>query len=147
MTDDLTQQNAAQADYEARILAALNLTATPVDASPASDPVSKTPTLDAMAMQRAAIDQMGQMFRAGVSPEKWPDYIAAITLPAADALAEALALPEVKTLIDWIEAATRDTFDLPLSFDAWPEMTVGDIQDQLAKLRENADAALKGAAE
>ena len=147
MTDDLTQQNAAQADYEARILAALNLTATPVDASQAPETVSKTPALDAMAMQRAAIDQMGQMFRAGVSPEKWPDYIAAITLPAADALAEALALPEVKTLIDWIEAATRDTFDLPLSFDAWPEMTVGDIQDQLAKLRENADAALKGAAE
>ena len=105
------------------------LTPPPVDASPALDPVSKTPTLDAMAMQRAwytaGIRAAALRYRAGSGPDSW-DYFALaeaaildlltfervdppLPSPAA-ALAEAKRLPEVKALVE-AAYATLDAID------------------------------------
>ena len=108
-------------------IADIDLTPPPVDASPAPDPVSKTPTLDAMAMRRAwytaGIRAAALRYRAGSGPDSW-DYFALaeaaildlltfervdppLPSPAA-ALAEALQRPEVKALVEAAEAVIRD---------------------------------------
>jgi hypothetical protein len=97
--------------------AALDLTPTAADASPAPDPVSPTPTLDAMAMRREVVGRIklscdllalnGYAAFADRVMELIP-VVEAITLPADAALAEALALPEVKALVEAAEAVIRD---------------------------------------
>lgn len=125
-TESVLRRIAAKAN------AAIELTPTTVDDSPASDPVSKTPTLDALAMRTAALAAvanfprcqvasnirrmllMGQIdpLQGYVRKEDCLAYgaaIAALPLPDhAAALAEAMRLPEVKALVEAAEAVIRD---------------------------------------
>jgi len=120
-TESVLRRIAAKAN------AAIDLTPPPVDASQAPETVSKTPALDAMAMQRAwytaGIRAAALRYRAGSGPDSW-DYFALaeaaildlltfervdppLPSPAA-ALAEALQRPEVKALVEAAEAVIRD---------------------------------------
>jgi len=138
--------------------AALDLTPTAVDASPASDPVSKTPTLDALAIRTAAIDT-AQEIAMGLRDNEYDteaegaeDVIAALdALPSPDhaaALAEAMKLPEVKALVDVLTKVPRA---LNQSFSAgMEEREYGSAKRQAKCLefvdavRAEIDAALKG---
>ena len=119
--------------------------------APASDPVSKTPTLDAMAMRTAVLAFVDQASIASCtcgikSPNhEWhfeqcryrtlqevADRINAITLPA-DALREALQLPEVKAL------EARAAVDR-----AFAKKTADDVAYWKVRA-ERAEAAMKGA--
>ena len=138
--------------------AAIDLTPPPVDASPAPDPVSKTPALDAMAMQRAwytaGIRAAALRYRAGSGPDSW-DYFALaeaaildlltfervdppLPSPAA-ALAEALQRPEVKALVEALTLAANRLQRLAVEFVPGSHnfITVGEWADE-------ALAALKG---
>lgn len=131
---------------------------TAVDTSPAPDPVSKTPTLDAMAMQRAwytaGIRAAALRYRAGSGPDSW-DYFALaeaaildlltfervdppLPSPAA-ALAEALQRPEVKALVEALTLAANRLQRLAVEFVPGSHnfITVGEWADE-------ALAALKG---
>lgn len=97
--------------------AALDLTPPPVDASPAPDPVSKTPTLDALAMRRAAIAMCRDVAENAISVpvgrafKRMSENMVGLPMPSpADALREARQLPEVVALVE-AAYATLDAID------------------------------------
>ena len=128
--------------------AALDLTPTAVDASPAPDPGSKTPTLDAMAMRQEVVGRIklscdllalnGYAAFADRVMELIP-VVEAITLPADAALAEAMKLPEVKALVEALTLAANRLQRLAVEFVPGSHnfITVGEWEDE-------ARAALKG---
>lgn len=90
---------------------------TAVDTSPAPDPVSKTPTLDAMAMRTAASAMCRDVAENAISVpvgrafKRMSENMVGLPMPSpADALREALQLPEVVALVE-AAYATLDAID------------------------------------
>lgn len=101
-------------------------------------------SLSAAAMQRAAAeriqlcaDYIEEPFTVGQLADLAKEILALPTPSPADLLAEAVKLPAVRALVDWLTRETRDIeTGEPLYDDAHVDITAGEIRRRLAQFTQ-----------